>query len=119
MYEITREPEYGCLVITLQGEIGLEDYSRGVPELEKLVEETQVKRLFLDWTELTGWDKEAESFRFHARREMSDRIERVAVLAERDWDDEIRWAQETFNLQFRRFPPSERQAALEWLGSEI
>ncbi len=39
--------------------------------------------------------------------------ERVAVLAERDWDDEFHWAREAFNLPFRRFSPKDRQPALD------
>ena len=71
----------------------------------------------MDWTELKGWDEEAESTRFIVRLGLHATFERVAVLADRAWNAEVRRLQEVTHLLIRRFRPLDRQTALAWLDA--
>ena len=65
---------------------------------------------------LDGWAKGARSagtwFGMHHRA----LVGRVAILAAEKWDDEVLRVTDVFKTAtVRRFPPSERTAALEWV----
>ena len=118
MFEIYSETGKHVLVAKLIGLVRAGDFFEGMPILEKLVAETRPRGLLCDWTELTGWDEEGESIRFAARLAMQDKLERVAVLADRVWDAEVGRFEEAIHLPVRRFSPSDRQSALDWLESD-
>ncbi len=117
MFEISPEPGNPLLVAKLFGLVRAGDFLAGMPIFEKLLAEIHPRGLLCDWTELKGWDEEGESIRFAARLELHAKFERVAVLADRAWDDEVSRLQEVTRLPGRRFPPSDRQSALAWLES--
>ncbi len=119
MFEIYPEPGKPLLVVKASGIVQAGDFAERIPELKKLVAETHPRGLLLDWTQLKGWDEEAQSVRFSLRLDLRSDFERVAVLADRAWDAEISRLQEVTNLPIRRFPPSDRQSALAWLESNI
>ncbi len=118
MFEIIN-PESGkpLLVVKASGLLRASDYVERMPEFEKLVAETRPRGLLCDWTELKGWDEEAESTRFFARLGLHATFERVAVLADRTWNAEVRRLQEVTHLPIRHFPPLDQQSALAWLES--
>ncbi len=64
MFEINPEPGKSLLVAKLFGVVRACDFLEGMPIFEKLVAETHPRGLLCDWTELKGWDEEAESIRF-------------------------------------------------------
>ncbi len=117
MLEINPEPGKPYLVFKVSGLVRMDDYAQRMPEFKKLVAETHPRGLLCDWTELQGWDEEAESLRFFARLELRPNFERIAILASRAWDAEVRRLKEIMNLQVRRFPPSDRESARAWLES--
>ncbi len=117
MFEIYQETGKHVLVAKMIGLIRASDFFEGMPIFEKLVAETDPRGLLCDWAELTRWDEEGESIRFAARLAIHDKIERVAVLAGRVWDAEVGRFEEVIHLPVRRFPPSDRQSALDWLES--
>ena len=118
MVEIGREPGISVLVIKASGLITAGDIFEHMPELKKLIDEIQPKGLLGDWTQLQGWDEEAESVRFSIRLDLRHDFERIAILADEDWDSEISRPQEVTNLPIRRFASSDRQAALAWLDPD-
>ncbi len=117
MFEINTEPGKPLLVVKASGLVRAGDYAERMSEITKLVAETHPRGLLCDWTELKGWDEEAESIRFFARLELRTKFQRVAILADRAWDAEVSRVQDVTNLPTRRFPPSDRQSALAWLES--
>ncbi len=86
-----------------------------MPELEELIAEVRPKGLLLDWTELEGWDEEAEAARFSVRLEVRRHFERLAILGGSRLDAEMSRLEEVTAIPIRRFEASERQAALDWL----
>ena len=117
MFEIYQETGKHVLVAKMIGLVRAGEFFEGMPIFEKLVAETDPRGLLCDWTELTGWDEEGESIRFAARLAIHDKIERVAVLADKVWDAEVGRLREVVRLPVRRFPLSDRQPALAWLES--
>lgn len=118
MVEISGEPGKSVLVIKTVGLVTAGDIFERMPELKKLIDETQPKGLLGDWTQFQGWDEEAESLRFSVRLDLRHDFERIAILADEDWDSEISRLQEVTNLPIRRFASSDRQAALAWLDPD-
>ena len=117
MIEINPEPGKPYLVVKVSGLVRTDDYAQRMPEFERLFAETHPRGLLCDWTELQGWDAEAESIRFFARLELRPHVERMAILANRAWDAEVRLLEEIMSIPIRRFPPSDRQSAQAWLES--
>ena len=117
MFEINPEPGKPLIVVKASGLVRAGDYVERMSEFEKLVAETHPIGLLFDWTELKGWDEEAESIRFFARLELHAKFERIAILADRAWDAEVSRLQEVTNLPIRRFAPSDPKSALAWLES--
>ncbi len=117
MIELAKEPGKAVLVAKASGTIRLRDFE-SVPELENLVAEFRPKGLLVDWTELGGWDDEAESVRFSIRLELRKHFERLAILGESRWEGEMSRLEEVTGMPIRRFEPSERQAALDWLDTD-
>ena len=118
MLEITQEPGRAVLVMKEAGLVRAREFGEQMPKLAKLAAETQPPCLLIDWTELEGWDPEAESIRFSIRIELRDKFARIAVLAERDWDADVHRLEEIVQFPVRRFAPAEREAALAWLESD-
>ena len=94
MIEILLDPKNPTLIVKASGLLRAVDYEELMPELKKLVPEPYHRGLLLDWTELDGWDEEGESHRFMARLEMRGNLERVAVLADEDWNAQVTRLQE-------------------------
>ena len=115
MFEIHLEPGKDVLVVKTSGLVHANDYAEAMPEFQKVVAETAPKGLLLDWTDLEGWDEEAESIRFFARLDHRQSFARVAILADDAWDGEVTRLQDIMNVPVRRFPPEDRAAAEAWL----
>ncbi len=118
MFEIIPEPERPVTVIRASGLLRASDYEDTIPELKSSVAETPHRALLFDWTDLKGWEEEAESIRFFARLDLRALFERVAILADKAWEPEVNRLREVSALPVRRFPPSDRGAALDWLESD-
>ena len=117
MFEIDQESGGSVLVIKLSGTIRATDYLDQMLEINNRITEIKPKGLLLDWTNLAGWDEEAESVRFFARLELRSIFERVAILADEPWRKEMSRLKEVTNLPIRQFSDSDRQSALAWLES--
>lgn len=117
MIELAREPGKSVLVCKATGVIRLRDFE-SMPEFEELIAEVRPKGLLIDWTELEGWDEEAESARFSIRLELRKHFERAAILGESRWEAEMSRAEEVTGIPIRRFEASERQSALAWLDPD-
>lgn len=117
MLEIGLEPAKSILLFKAVGLVSAGDYVGCMPDFKALVAKVRPRRLLCDWTELTGWDEEAESIRFFARLELRSEIERVAILADEAWYSEVSRLQEVVGIPSRSFRPPDRELALAWLGS--
>ena len=117
MFEIDQKSGGSVLIIKLSGTMRIADYLDQMLMIKKQTTEIQPKGILLDWTELVGWDEEAESIRFMARLELRPSFERVAILADKPWGKEISRLKEVSNLPIRQFSDSDRQSALAWLES--
>ena len=118
MIEIAKEPERPLLLVKATGVVHADDYAGAMPEFKELAAKIHPKGLLTDWTELEGWDEEAESVRFFVRLEVRSEFERIAVLADDAWIAEISRLRDVTATEIRHFPPSEREAALAWLDSD-
>lgn len=117
MIEISLEPEIPLLVFKPTGHVRMTDYVECMPEFKRLVAEVGPRSLLCDWTDLKGWEDEAESIRFFARLELRSEFERVAILADDAWDAEVARLRDVTGIPIRCFPPSDRESALAWLDS--
>ncbi len=117
MFEINQESGGSVLVIKQSGTMRAADYLDQMLVIKNQTSEIHPKGLLLDWTELVGWDEEAESIRFIARLELRSSFERVALLADKPWGKEMSRLKEVSNLPIRQFSDSDRQSALAWLES--
>jgi hypothetical protein len=119
MIEIHLKPGKDVLVVKTSGLVRANDYAEAMPEFQKAVAETAPKGLLLDWTELEGWDQEAESIRFFARLDHRQSFARVALLAEGAWTGEVTRLQDIMNVPVRRFSTGDRAAAEAWLEAVV
>ena len=117
MIELGKEPGKSVLVVKAPAVIRLRDFE-AVLDIEKLVAEVRPKGLLLDWTELEGWDEEADSARFSARLELRKHFERMAIIGGARWEAEMSRLAEVTGIPVRRFEATERQAALDWLDPD-
>ena len=93
------------------------DYFECMPELDNQIAYANPKGLLLDWTRLTGWDKDTVSVVFLARIDYRSKFERIAVLADATWTSEIGDLEEATRRPVRRFPTSDQQSAMAWLDA--
>ena len=117
MIEIHTNTEKSHLIVKLSGVVNSSEYAEAMPTLEQLVADTQAKGLLLDWTDLEGWTEQAESLRFLARLKHRSTFSGLAIIADGDWEAEVERCQTIMDFSVRRFPPSDRQAAEDWLAS--
>ena len=115
MIEVHPEPGKDYLVFKASGVIQSKDYVESMGKFEQLIAATQPKAVLIDWTDLTHWREETEGLRLFARAQHRSTFERVAVIDSGAWDAEFNRLQELMHCSVKRFSPSERQFAEDWL----
>ena len=118
MIEVEQEPGRPLLVLTVTGIVHADDYAQSMPRFKELTDAVRPVALLADWTELDGWDEEAASLRLFIRLEARSAFQRVGILADEAWADEIDRLREVTGISIRRFPPSDRESALAWLDPD-
>ena len=116
MIELLPETKGNLIAIGMSGTVTEQDQDRWFEKVDVKLGAARVEHLLLDWSQLDGWAKGARStgtwFGMHHRAA----IGRVAILADDRWADETLRITDIFNAAIvRRFPPADRQAALDWL----
>ena len=117
MIEIRANTEKSVLVVTFTGVVNASHYAQAILTLEQLVANTQPKGLLLDWTNLAGWSEEAESLRFLARLKHRSTFSGLAIIGDSVWEADVDRCQAMLGCSVRRFPPSDHQAAEDWLAT--
>lgn len=117
MFEMDKVPHRPLLRLKVTGLVHADDYVDSVPKLKGLIAEHDPVGLLCDWTELMGWDEEAESIRFFLRLELRSEFERIAILAESNWDHEVNRLHEVTVVPVQRYPAMDSEAAMAWLES--
>ncbi|MBN1590555.1 MAG: STAS/SEC14 domain-containing protein [Pirellulales bacterium] len=104
--------------LALQGTIRANDFDRIREHVDELIARHGAVRLLLDATEFEGWqDVEAAKTHFEFVKEHHDRVERIAVLGNRQWQHWLASAIGVFlHPEVKCFEPDEREAARMWLG---
>ena len=115
MIEIHAAAGKSYLVVRLSGVVNSSDFTEGMCKFDQLVIETQPVGLLIDWTDLADWGVEAEGLRFLARTEHRSTFERIAIIASDAWEAEVNRAEEILSGSVRRFSPSARESAEDWL----
>lgn len=116
MIELLPETEGNLIAVRMSGTVTEDEQDKHFAIAEQILDREKIENLFLDWETLDGWAKGARSagtwFGMHHRA----LVGRVAILAAEKWDDEVLRVTDVFKTAtVRRFPPSERTAALEWV----
>ena len=109
----------GVIVLTSVGETTLDDYQAVAPKFDADVKSHKIRKILLDCREFTGWvSEEAESQSFFSWTQNRDLFDRIALVVRDIFDYEIGRFLEFFRnagTDVRVFPPSQHEAALEWL----
>jgi hypothetical protein len=116
MIDLLPETMGNLIAIRMSGTVTEEDQDRSFAEMDVKLAAEKIEHLLLDWSQLDGWATGARStgtwFGMHHRALLG----RVAILADDRWADETLRVADILNAAtVRRFLPSERQAALEWI----
>ena len=117
MIEILDEPENGIVRVAFVGRIESTDYERSALILEKIMAARKPLRLLVDWTELLGWDAEAESQSFFFQMQHRRDIQRSSIIAPSRWRAAAADIERIVDAEFRFFDLEEAAEALPWLRS--
>jgi len=116
MIEILPETAGNLIAIKLSGMVSEADFDASASEISPLVANERTNLLFVDWSELEGWEPGAKSVGTWFGLHHWATILRVAILAERKWDDERQRIADIFKAaEVRRFIPEDRETALNWV----
>ena len=118
MFEIKAEREKSIIVIKASGVIQADDYEEATLTLGRLIEETAPTGLLIDSTDFSGWaDGATQSLRLFNITKFRSKFQRIAILADVTWTAEITDFEDMARVPVRRFAPSDRQSAEDWLAS--
>jgi hypothetical protein len=102
------------LALEAVGVVRADDIVAGLEELNALV--NWPTKLLLDWTQFDKRGLDAEAV--VKEQELLDRFEKIAIVLTRDHERRAQLLIErrAASAEVRRYEPSEREAAMEWLG---
>lgn len=116
MYEIMPETKGNIVALKALDRLTDADFETLEPEVEKLLEGAAPAKVFLDWTDLRGWDGrgEARSFRFWLQNWSV--IEKMAIVSsEKFLSDVVRLKQTLSRSEVRHYSINEADKAWAWL----
>ncbi len=119
MYEILPKTNGHLVALQAMDRLTDGDFETLEPVVDRMIEDAAPARLFLDWTELKGWDGkgEARSFRFWLKN--WGLIERVAIVSSNKFlSDVARLKQTLSRSQVRHFLVSDADKAWVWVQGE-
>jgi hypothetical protein len=118
----TLVPEGGDSIVVTFKAVGMlsdGDYDSLNEHMEAVMAGRGFVRVLVDWEELEGWEPGARTVSSWFGRVHHDRMQRMAVVADIRWTDEVKRIQDVLApTEVRAFPPSKREAALAWLKKE-
>lgn len=119
MYEILPKSIERVVALKAMDRLTDADFEVLEPVVARMIEDAAPARVFLDWSDLVGWDGkgEARSFLFWQRNWWH--IERVAIVSsEKFLSDVTRLKQILTHSDVRHFSLAEEDKAWAWLQSE-
>jgi hypothetical protein len=118
MHEII--PKEGSVVrVNVRGKLTQEDYDQLIPAWEKAIAQHGSMRLLLVLENFHGWEPGAawDDFRFGVTH--ADRVERIAVVGEKDWQKWMMKLGSLFrSIDLKYFDAAQLTQAEHWIGSE-
>jgi len=116
MIDVTSETGSNLVIVRMSGTVTEEDQQRPFEKMAAAAATERVERVLLDWSDLQGWAPGARSSGTWFGMHHWALVGRIAILAERKWEDEVMRITDVYRAAtVRRFGTSERQAALDWL----
>jgi len=119
MYEILPETTGHIVALKAMDRLTDADFEVLEPAVDRMIEEAAPAKVFLDWTELTGWDGkgEARSFRFWIHN--WGLVEKVAIVSsDKFLSDVLRLKQTLSRSQVRHFAVFDADTAWTWLQDD-
>lgn len=116
MYEILPETKGRIVALKALDRLTDADFETLEPEVDRLIEGAAPAKIFLDWTDLSGWDRrgEARSFRFWLQN--WGVIEKMAIVSsEKFLSDVVRLKQTLSRSEVRHFSANQTDKAWTWL----
>lgn len=116
MIEVLPESTGNLIAVRMSGTVTEGDQDRQFAKAEAVLHAERVEYLLFDWSDLEGWGKGARSTGTWFGMHHWALVARIAIIAEEKWADEVLRITDIFRAAtVRRFPPSQRQEALDWL----
>ncbi|TVR96678.1 MAG: STAS/SEC14 domain-containing protein [Rhodospirillales bacterium] len=116
MLQVMPESEGIIVRIKASGTITEEDKDALISRLTELLDTGERYRLLYDWTALDGWAKGARSANVSFLMSHRGLIDRVAVVCDGRWADDVTRLQDLYKYsQVRQFAAADGNAALAWL----
>ena len=119
MYELV--PESDGIVVTFRaiGMLSDGDYDSLSDDMEAVMDKHPFVRVLVDWEQLEGWGPGAKSASTWFGRVHNDRFQRMAIVADGKWRDEVNRIRDVVApTEVRAFTPSKRDAAMAWLKQD-
>jgi hypothetical protein len=107
----------GVLKIVAPVKLSANDFAELAPQVDSLLEHEGKIRLLIDATQLEGWDNIA-ALEQHAAfvKTHKQKVERIAVIAQYDWQHWLVGAVKVFlHPKIRVFEKSDAELALRWI----
>jgi hypothetical protein len=117
MFELLPESGGNTIAVRVSGTLGDADYEAFLPRLEELIEEHGPLRMLVDMHSFEGWEDSStwDDFAF-GMKHCSD-FERVALLADKIWEDLVPiHTEKLLEAEVRRFPLTSKETAWNWLS---
>ncbi|MBL8666493.1 MAG: STAS/SEC14 domain-containing protein [Rhodospirillales bacterium] len=116
MIEVVSEADGGLITVRMSGTVTETDQEQQFSKVQQRPDSERVERVLLDWSELDGWGPGARSAGTWFGMHHWALVGRIAILADDKWSDEVLRITDVYRAAtVRRFPPSDRRAAIDWL----
>ena len=116
--ELSRKNGGEVLVVRIEGKVSPRDYSRCMPEIERLGEEDEDIRMRVEMADFEGWET-TSSWEHMINKEPAVRnVRKIAFVGGREWRNWMSGFCRPFtNAEVRFFENEERDRAVRWLAA--
>lgn len=119
MLTLLPETRDNLVALKFSGKISEGDMDARMDELDDILQGRDHVRVMLDWNELQGWVQGAKSVGTWFAMHRWAHVDRVAVVADAQWEDEKQRIADVFKAAtVQRFPGDKSAEALQWLTSD-
>lgn len=119
MYELVSESDSIVVTFKAIGMLSDSDYDSLNDDMEALMARHPFVRVLVDWEKLEGWEPGAKTASSWFGRVHNDQIQRMAIVADAKWTDEVdRIRDVVAPTEVRAFTPAKRDKAMAWLTQD-